>query len=93
MAPLRLSAVLAYITAAAAGQIPLHQSSATPQVIGATGTGGLIDTETLQADIEIKNLLYRAKQFSKIADLGIDEYNHPTRVIGSKGVYGSRSSR
>ncbi|KAM3074035.1 Aminopeptidase Y [Clarireedia jacksonii] len=45
----------------------------------------LVDSATLQKDIKTSNLLDRAKQLSKIADEGIHEYNHPTRVIGSQG--------
>ncbi|KAF2810460.1 Zn-dependent exopeptidase [Mytilinidion resinicola] len=45
----------------------------------------LVSSEAIQADISSKALLKRAKELFKIAELGIDEYNHPTRVIGSKG--------
>ena len=45
----------------------------------------VIDSEALQASISSDNLLARAKELYKIAKLGEDEYNHPTRVIGSDG--------
>lgn len=45
----------------------------------------VIDTKALQELITADNLEARAKEFYKIAKLGEDEYNHPTRVIGSKG--------
>ncbi|GAB7348936.1 hypothetical protein MBLNU459_g7622t1 [Dothideomycetes sp. NU459] len=81
----RLSAWLAYVSIVAAGQIPLQQSTNSPSAIDTIGKSGLVSSSALQSDIVIENLLHRAKQLSKIADLGIDEYNHPTRVIGSKG--------
>lgn len=86
MSSLRLTAALACVGAAVAGQIPLYQS-ATPQAVGSTLERPLISSSALQGDIDAKHLLVRAKQLSKIADLGIDEYNHPTRVIGSKGMW------
>lgn len=45
----------------------------------------LIDSEALQARIKVDNLLTRAEELYEIAKLGEDEYNHPTRVIGSNG--------
>ena len=45
----------------------------------------IIDSESLQSHIKSDNLLKRAKHLFKIAELGIEEYNHPTRVIGSEG--------
>lgn len=87
MSFVRLSALLAYVTTVVAGQVPLLQSTNGHSVIDSNGKSGLISSPALQGDIEIENLLQRAKQLSKIADLGIDEYNHPTRVIGSKGMH------
>lgn len=45
----------------------------------------LVSSASLQAHITKDALLQRAKHLSKIADEGILEYNHPTRVIGSQG--------
>lgn len=45
----------------------------------------IINSTSLQNDIHIDNLLARAKKLFKIAELSEDEYNHPTRVIGSEG--------
>lgn len=45
----------------------------------------VIDTKALQKLITADNLETRAKDFYEIAKLGQEEYNHPTRVIGSKG--------
>lgn len=47
----------------------------------------LIKSSSLQNDIKTSNLLKRAKQLYKIAEESIPEYNHPTRVIGSKGIF------
>jgi aminopeptidase Y len=57
------------------GQMPLHD-----------GGRPLISTEALQDSIKTENLLARAKDLYKIAKLGEEEYNHPTRVIGSEGT-------
>lgn len=56
------------------GQMPLQ-----------TGHRPLVDTGALQGSIKTENLLARAKELYEIAKLGEDEYNHPTRVIGSEG--------
>jgi len=45
----------------------------------------LVNSTALEAHITKTNLLERAKHLFKIAELGAEEYNHPTRVIGSKG--------
>lgn len=58
-------------------QVPLGGSS----VLGRP----LVDTEALQASISSENLLSRAKELYEVAKLGEAEFNHPTRVIGSKG--------
>jgi len=49
----------------------------------------LVDSEKLQESITQESLLARAKELYEIAKLGEDEYNHPTRVIGSKGHLGT----
>jgi aminopeptidase Y len=45
----------------------------------------LISSKAIEAAITSENLLKRATRLSEIADLSIDDYGHPTRVIGSKG--------
>ncbi|PIB03045.1 Aminopeptidase [Cercospora beticola] len=45
----------------------------------------LVETEKLQDAISGDNLLARAQDLYKIAELSWHEYNHPTRVIGSAG--------
>ncbi|RYP79077.1 hypothetical protein DL771_000055 [Monosporascus sp. 5C6A] len=49
----------------------------------------LVDSEELQAKITKDKLLVRAKELYEIAKLSEDEYNHPTRVIGSHGHLGT----
>lgn len=51
----------------------------------------LVSSDALQATISGKNLLARAEHLYKIAELSLDEYNHPTRVIGSEGHLGTLS--
>jgi hypothetical protein len=46
----------------------------------------LVDTTSLQATIHSENLLARAETLFEIAKLAEADYNHPTRVIGSKGA-------
>lgn len=85
MSVLSISTLLACVGTAAAAQIPLNQATSNQLVADAIAKNGLISSSALQHDIHAEKLLYRAKELSKIADMGIDEYNHPTRVIGSKG--------
>ncbi|RFU33484.1 hypothetical protein B7463_g2911, partial [Scytalidium lignicola] len=66
----------------------LHESQPSQSVISGDGKESgfeLVSSERLQGDILAGNLLKRAKHLYKIAELGIEEFNHPTRVIGSKG--------
>ncbi|KAK5659564.1 hypothetical protein OQA88_766 [Cercophora sp. LCS_1] len=49
----------------------------------------LVTSDDLQATISSKALLARAKHLYEIAKLSEHEYNHPTRVIGSKGHLGT----
>ncbi|KAL3492221.1 hypothetical protein BJX62DRAFT_236450 [Aspergillus germanicus] len=49
----------------------------------------LVSSEALQSQIHVSNLLDRAKILYGLAERSIDEYNHPTRVIGSKGHLGT----
>lgn len=45
----------------------------------------LVDTQALQDAVSIDSLVQRSKDLYKIAELGLPEFNHPTRVIGSAG--------
>lgn len=95
MAILRTCTALACVAAAAsARQLPLvaddsypSYSPVTPPASSDISNGIAIDTKKLQADIDIKKLVARAEDLYKIAELSIPEYNHPTRVIGSKGEH------
>ena len=51
----------------------------------------MVSSEDLQKDIDVKALFKRAEKLSDIADLSIEEYGHPTRVIGSMGKQTSQS--
>ena len=48
-------------------------------------TKPLISSDAIQDDISTDKLLARAKYLSNLAELSFEEYNHPTRVIGSQG--------
>ncbi|KAH8668465.1 peptidase M28 [Xylariales sp. PMI_506] len=73
-------------------QIPLaHYSEQVPLGAGDASRQQLVSTEALQASVKTANLLARAKELYEIAKLSEDEYNHPTRVIGSKGHLGTLS--
>jgi aminopeptidase Y len=92
MAILRTCTALACVAvAASARQLPLVADDSypsynpVPSSPSVVGNGTAIDTKKLQSDIDIKKLVARAEELSKIADLSLPEYNHPTRVIGSKG--------
>lgn len=95
MAILRTCIALACVAAAAsARQLPLvaddshiSYNPVTTSTLSDISNGTAIDTKKLQSDIDIKKLVARAEELSKIADLSIPEYNHPTRVIGSKGEH------
>lgn len=45
----------------------------------------LVSSGAIQDDINGDALLDRAKHLFSLAELSLDEYNHPTRVIGSPG--------
>ena len=90
MAPLSLFAAAAALYTVSALQIPFlpSQIKQNPIVADLTATKKApIDTEALQALINPDNLLKRAKELYEIAKLGEEEYGHPTRVIGSDGMY------
>ncbi|KAH8819754.1 hypothetical protein F5884DRAFT_826251 [Xylogone sp. PMI_703] len=70
----------------------LQESQLSQTVISNVGEASeleLVSSERLQGDILAGNLLRRAKRLYKIAELGIEEFDHPTRVIGSKGHLGT----
>lgn len=65
-------------------QLPLLQSK-----VPITGDKELVSSSALQSGVKAENLLKRAKELFKSAELGEEEYNHPTRVIGSEGHLGT----
>ena len=66
-----------------AQQYPLQQTGA--QEGAPDAVHKLVDSDALQDKIHGKNLLARAEDLYKLAELSIHDYNRPTRVIGSAG--------
>jgi hypothetical protein len=83
----RILSLLALSAVAGASiiQHPLQENSGQADI----NNKPLISSGALESHITSENLLKRAKQLYKIAELGAEEYNHPTRVIGSKGRFQS----
>lgn len=85
----------ASLTAALAGASVLNQQQQLPLQLELSASSSsveaskkpIVDSEELQASIKSKNLYKRAERLYEIAKLGQDEFNHPTRVIGSDGMY------
>ncbi|KAF2464451.1 Zn-dependent exopeptidase [Lindgomyces ingoldianus] len=86
-----LLALCVTVTGAAALQVPLLPSTSQMPVQSASERKPLIDSSALQDLISGDRLMARAKEMFEIAKLGEDEYNHPTRVIGSLGHLGTLS--
>lgn len=82
---------LSLLGGAIAAQEPLFAPPAASPQIPVTGGKELVSSESIQERINADNLLQRAKKLYSIAELGEEEYNHPTRVIGSKGIISSDS--
>lgn len=84
-----LLAAATALSGVSALQFPLQNPLQGPKLAGSTSnelsSKPLIDTKALQDTIKAENLEKRAKEFYKLAQLGEDEYGHPTRVIGSEG--------
>lgn len=66
-----------------AQQLPLVQTDSHDASLASSQK--IVDSEALQAKIHGKNLLARAEDLYKLAELSFHDYNHPTRVIGSAG--------
>ncbi|KAF2196091.1 aminopeptidase Y precursor [Delitschia confertaspora ATCC 74209] len=75
--------------AVAAQQIPIIQSTPASAELPAQNDKPLVNSSALQDHISGDRLMERAKKMFEIAKLGEDEYNHPTRVIGSLGHLGT----
>lgn len=84
-------ALCATLTGAVALQVPLLSSASQPSQQLPEGSKPLVNTTELQDTISGDRLMLRAKKLFEIAKLGEEEYNHPTRVIGSKGHLGTLS--
>ncbi|OAL45829.1 aminopeptidase-like protein Y [Pyrenochaeta sp. DS3sAY3a] len=84
-------ALCAALTGATAFQIPLLSSSNQSPLGHVNETKPPVDSSELQNLISGERLMTRAKKLYEIAKLGEDEYNHPTRVIGSAGHVGTLS--
>jgi hypothetical protein len=76
-------ALCAAITSATPLQIPLLSSSKQAPLGHPNGTKRMVNSTELQGLISGDRLMVRAKKMFEIAKLGEEEYNHPTRVIGS----------
>jgi aminopeptidase Y len=80
-------ALCATIAGASALQIPFLSSHSQAPVQLSNKAKPIINSTELQDLISGDRLLTRAKKLYEIAKLGEIEYNHPTRVIGSAGMY------
>jgi aminopeptidase Y len=83
LAPLYIASLTAIGSVSAIPYIPSWFQSQIP--LTGEPKKPLVNSEALQAAIKGSNLEARAVELAKIASLSQDEYNHPTRVIGSKG--------
>jgi aminopeptidase Y len=72
---------LSSLAASSAIQYPLIQKADSGTLVKKP----LVSSKAIQHDIKKDALLERAKHLSTLADLSLEEYGHPTRVIGSKG--------
>jgi aminopeptidase Y len=80
-------ALCAAVTGAGALQIPLLSSFQSQAPLGhPSGSKPMVNSTELQDLISGERLMIRANKLYEIAKLGEEEYNHPTRVIGSAGM-------
>ena len=63
----------------------INPSGSQEALINSHDSKPLVSSEALEAQITEENLRKRAEQLYEIAQEGVEEYNHPTRVIGSEG--------
>lgn len=91
-----LLAAAALASSVQGSQIPLQRPLSTPDrhpVASAApaiddliaNTKPIVDSQMLQDSIKVKNLMSRAEKLYSLAQLSEVDFNHPTRVIGSKG--------
>ncbi|KAI0967079.1 peptidase family M28 [Xylaria arbuscula] len=81
----RLPLVATIAAVSAQLQQPLLSPSESVLEAERTGAKPLVDSELLQAQISIDSLFERAEALYDIAKSSQDQFNHPTRVIGSEG--------
>lgn len=83
-----LATALLHGASASAVQQPLFADEAQQAPIAPSSSASkpLVDSEALQKAISIDKLVQRSLDLYKIAELSLHEFNHPTRVIGSKGT-------
>lgn len=86
-----ISSLCVVAAGASALQIPILSSEkqAPIEIAGDgdyQGEKPLVESSELQELISGDKLFARAKKLYEIAKLGEEEYNHPTRVIGSAGT-------
>jgi aminopeptidase Y len=73
------------LSAQAQQQAPLVDTASPRSTLPHSEKLHVVDSEALQSKIHGKNLLARAEDLYKLAELSFHDYNHPTRVIGSAG--------
>jgi aminopeptidase Y len=78
-------ALCAAVAGAGALQIPLFSSHSQAPLGHPHGSKPMVNSTELQDLISGDRLMVRANRLYEIAKLGEEEYNHPTRVIGSAG--------
>jgi aminopeptidase Y len=78
-------AINSLVGASVIQHVLIDPSKSETPLINSHDSKPLVTSEALEAHIKAENLLKRAEKLFKIAEEGIEEYNHPTRVIGSKG--------
>jgi aminopeptidase Y len=85
MTPIKTLAPLALLglSAQAQQQAPLVDTTSPGSTLPHAEKLHVVDSEALQSKIHRKNLLARAEDLYKLAELSFYDYNHPTRVIGS----------
>jgi aminopeptidase Y len=76
---------LAATVAGSPAQEILRESPGSPDTQLPVNSKPLVSTEALQKHITSAGLKKRAEKLYEIAKESLDEYNHPTRVIGSEG--------
>ena len=85
MRPSTSLALCAAVAGASALQFPFLWPEKEAPSLAAGETKPLVDSEELQDLVSGERLLAGAKKLFEVAKLSEDEYNHPTRVIGSAG--------